>query len=417
MTTTTDSIETIEMIRNLIEAAPSDPVRVILKSTVEQLMSAEASAMCGAGYGERSEERTNVRNGYRERQWDTRVGSIDLAIPKLREGSYFPRWLLQPRRRAEQALWTVVATAYLEGVSTRNVDKLCKSLGISSLSRTQVSRMATTLDAQVAAFRERRLTSGYRYVWIDALAMRVREAGEVVNAAVQIAVGVNDQGQREVLGVEVNTSESTASWTLFLRGLVERGLHGCQLIISDAHAGLREAIQTTLPGAAWQRCRTHAMRNLLTKTPKRMQQWVATAIRTIFAQPDAEGVVAQFAAVVEHLRRPLPEVAEKLKAMREDLLAFRHFPTEHWKKIWSNNPQERLNKEIRRRTNVVGIFPDRNAIIRLVGALLAEQTDEWAVCRRYMTFPADVPAQPDDSDTGSLTAALPPPPASRKKAA
>jgi transposase-like protein len=415
--TTTNSIDTIEMIRNLIEAAPSDPVRAILKSTVEQLMSAEASAMCGAGYRERSGTRSNVRNGYRERQWDTRVGSIDLAIPKLREGSYFPEWLLEPRRRAEQALWTVVATAYLEGVSTRNVDKLCKSLGVNSLSRSQVSRMASTLDAQVAAFRERRLSGSYRYLWVDALAMRVREAGEVVNAAVQIAVGVNDHGQREVLGVEVSTSESTASWTLFLRSLVERGLAGCQLVISDAHAGLREAIETTLPGVCWQRCRTHAMRNLLTKTPKRMQQWVATAVRTIFAQPEPEGVVTQFAAVVEHLRGPLPEVADKLATMREDLLAFRHFPVEHWKKIWSNNPQERLNKEIRRRTDVVGIFPDRHAIIRLVGALLAEQTDEWAVCRRYMTFPADASIELIDSDTGSLTAALPPPPASRKRAA
>jgi putative transposase len=319
------------MIRNLIESAPGDPVRAILESTVEQRMRAEASAPCGAGHCERSDTRSNVRNGYRERQWDTRVGSIDLAIPKLREGSYFPEWLLEPRRRAEQALWTVVATAYLEGVSTRNVDKLCKLLGINALSRSQVSRMAATLDTQVAAFRERKLDGGYRYVWVDALAIRVREAGEVVNAALQLAVGVNDQGQREVLGVEVSTSESTASWTLFLRGLVERGLDGCQLVISDAHAGLQHAIETTLPGTRWQRCRTHAMRNLLTKTPKRMQQWVATAVRTIFAQPEPEGVIAQFAAVVDHLRRPLPEVADKLEAMREDMIAFRHLPTEHWK--------------------------------------------------------------------------------------
>lgn len=379
------SVNPVDLLREQIEGASPDVLQAMVRTFVQALMSAEADAVCGAGYGQRSEERVNSRNGYRMREWDTRAGTIDLAIPKLRQGSYFPDWLLTHRRRAEQALVSVVATSYLLGVSTRRVEKLVEQLGIRQLSKSQVSEMAAHLDAQVQAFRNRPLDAGhYTFVWMDALTMKLREAGRTVNVHALIAVGVNADGQREVLGLEVASDEDGAGWLAFLRSLTARGLSGVRLVISDAHAGLVQAIGAALPGAAWQRCRTHYLRNLLTKVPKSAQPWIATLVRTIFDQPDADAVRAQFDRVLTTIEARFPAAAEHLDAARDDLLAFTSFPREIWRQIWSNNPQERLNKEIRRRTDVVGIFPNRPAIIRLVGAVLAEQTDEWTEGRRYI---------------------------------
>ena len=379
------SVDPAAFLREQVETASPDLLREMVKTFADALMSAEADAVCGAAYGERSEDRINSRNGYRPREWDTRAGTVELAIPKLRTGSYFPDWLLQHRRRAEQALVSVVATSYLLGVSTRRVEKLVEQLGVASLSKSQVSEMAAHLDAQVEAFRNRPLDAGpYTFVWVDALTIKVREAGRTVNVHALIAVGVNGDGQREVLGVDVSSQEDGAGWLAFLRSLTARGLSGVRLVISDAHRGLVDAIGATLGGAAWQRCRTHYLRNLLTKVPKSAQPWVATMVRTIFDQPDPTSVREQFGRVVETIAAKFADAGEHLDAARDDLLAFAGFPHEIWRQIWSNNPQERLNKEIRRRTDVVGIFPNRAAIIRLVGAVLAEQTDEWTEQRRYM---------------------------------
>jgi putative transposase len=368
-----------------LAAASPDLLRTMVKQFAETLMAAEADAACGAGYRERSEQRVNSRNGYRLRDWDTRAGSIELAIPKLRSGSYFPEWLLERRRRAEQALVSVVATSYLLGVSTRRVEKLVAQLGIAQLSKSQVSEMAKSLDAQVEAFRSRPLRdSPYTFLWLDALTQKVREQHRTVIVHALVAVGVTADGQREVLGLDVVSGEDGAGWLAFLRSLVARGLSGVALVTSDAHPGLVGAVEATLPGASWQRCRTHYARNLASRVPKSAQPWVLTLLRTVFDQPDAVEVAAQFERVVDGLSAKFPAAAEHLDAARADLLTFTAFPREVWRQIWSNNPQERLNKEIRRRTDVVGIFPDRAAVIRLVGAVLAEQTDEWAEQRRYM---------------------------------
>jgi putative transposase len=379
------SVDPASFLREQLESASPDLLRQMVKTFADALMSADADAVCGAEYGQRSDDRVNSRNGYRSRDWDTRAGTVQLAIPKLRTGSYFPDWLLQHRRRAEQALVSVVATSYLLGVSTRRVEKLVEQLGVASLSKSQVSEMAAHLDAQVEAFRNRPLDAGpYTFVWVDALTIKVREAGRTVNVHALIAVGVNGDGQREVLGIDVSSQEDGAGWLAFLRSLTARGLSGVRLVISDAHRGLVDAIGATLGGATWQRCRTHYLRNLLTKVPKSAQPWVATMVRTIFDQPDPASVREQFGRVVETIAAKFADAAQHLDQAREDLLAFAGFPHELWRQIWSNNPQERLNKEIRRRTDVVGIFPSRAAIIRLVGAVLAEQTDEWTEQRRYM---------------------------------
>jgi transposase-like protein len=379
------SVDPAQLLQEHLASASPDLLRDMIASFANAMMSAQADQLCGAGYGERTEMRTNRRNGYRPREWDTRAGTIELAIPKLRQGSFFPDWLLTHRRRAEQALVTVVATAYLLGVSTRRVERLAEQLGVKSLSRSQVSQMAAHLDAQVAAFRERPLDAGpYTFVWVDALTVKVREDGRVVNVHALIATGVNADGHREILGLDVASAEDGAGWLAFLRGLVARGLSGVQLVIADAHPGLVAAIGSALPGAAWQRCRTHYLRNLLTRVPKSAQPHVATQVRTIFEQADADAVHAQYDRVVTALAERYPDAAEHLDEARSDLLAFTGYPREIWRQIWSNNPQERLNKEIRRRTDVVGIFPGRDALIRLVGAVLAEQTDEWTEGRRYM---------------------------------
>ncbi len=385
------SIDAIEWFRKQVEAAP-DGLKTMLTEMVNLLMSAEIDAVCGAGYRERTDERVNSRNGYRARPWDTRVGTIDLQIPKLRSGTYFPGWLLEPRRRAEKALTAVVAEAYLQGVSTRRVEDLVQSLGIEKLSKSQVSLLSRELDGVVKSFRERPLTGTFKYLWLDALVLKCREGGRIVNVACLVGVGVNDDGRREILGVDVVTAEDGAGWLAFLRGLRARGLKGVELVISDAHQGLKDAISSVLRGAAWQRCRTHFIRNLLTRVPKAAHGIVATYVRTIFAQPDAESVRAQHARTVEHLRGRFQKAADML-ADAEELLAFTAFPKEHWRQIWSNNPQERLNREIRRRTDVVGIFPNRDAIIRLVGAVLCEIHDDWAVVRRYMTIGREEPEE------------------------
>jgi transposase-like protein len=373
-------------LRKQLEETSPDLLRVMVKDFAEALMSADADAVCGADYGERSPERVNRRNGYRERDWDTRVGSIELAVPKLREGSYFPEWLLQPRRRAEQAFVSVIADAYLAGVSTRRVEKLVQQLGVERMSKSQVSRLAKSLDRIVEDFRTRPLDgSPYAYVTLDALVVKCREGGRTVNVCVVHAVGVNRDGFRESLGLDVVTAEDGAAWLAYIRGLVARGLAGVRLVSSDAHPGLVDAIAATLPGASWQRCRTHFMRNLLTRVPKSAQGFVATMVRTIFAQPDAATVREQHGRIVAQLEARFPEAAALLDEAGPDLLAFASFPKEHWRQVWSNNSLERLNREIRRRSDVIGIFPNRPAIIRLVGAVLAEQNDEWAVARRYMS--------------------------------
>ena len=368
----------------LAQASP-DLLRSMVQTFAEALMGAEADAICGAGYGERSAERTNTRNGYRRRDWDTRAGTVDLAIPKLRQGSYFPDWLLERRRRAEAALVTVVATSYLLGVSTRRMEKLVETLGITRLSKSQVSEMAKDLDAQVEAFRTRPLDAGpYTFVAADALVLKVREGGRIVNVHALLATGVNADGYREILGLHVTTAEDGAGWLAFFRDLAARGLTGVALVTSDAHRGLTEAIGATLPGAAWQRCRTHYAANLMAATPKSAWGWVRALLHSVYDQPDAASVHAQFGRVLEALDGKLPAVAAHLDAAHGDLLAFTAFPKAIWRQIWSNNPQERLNREIRRRTDVVGIFPGRDALIRLVGAVLAEQHDEWTEMRRYI---------------------------------
>ena len=367
-----------------LESASPDLLREMIKGFAQRMMDADVEVRCNAGYGEVTPERVNSRNGYRRREWDTRAGTIELAIPKLREGSYFPAFL-EHRRRAERALASVVATSYLLGVSTRRVEKLAASLGVTGLSKSQVSLMAAELDDMVEGFRSRKLDAGpYIFLWIDALTQKVREGGRTVNVHALIATGVNADGKREILGIDVASSEDGAGWLAFLRGLVARGLSGVQLVTSDCHQGLRDAIASVLPGASWQRCRTHYHRNLLTKVPKSAQPWVSTLVRTIFEQPDAASVRAQHAQVVTALEAKFPQAAVHLDEARDDVLAFTAFPREVWRQIWSNNPQERLNKEVRRRTDVVGIFPGRDAIVRLVGAVLAEQNDEWTEARRYM---------------------------------
>jgi len=379
-------MDPVSWLRKQLEEADVDLLREMVRAFAETLMSAEADALCGAPYGARSEERVNRRNGYRERDFDTRAGTVELRVPKLRQGSYYPEWLFERRRRAERALVAVICECYVRGVSTRRVDGLVKALGMEGISKSQVSALAKTLDAEVAAFRSRPLDTGpYPYLWLDALSVKAREEGRVISVATVVASAVSADGHREILGLDTFTAEDGAAWTRFLKDLSARGLSGVKLVVSDDHRGLTGAIAAVLPGCSWQRCRTHFMRNVLCRVPRSAQPFVATLVRTIFAQPSADEVQAQLGRVVVQLEDRFPEVARMLEEAAPDITAFSSFPVEHWRQIWSNNPQERLNREIRRRSDVVGIFPDRGSIIRLVGAVLAEQHDEWQVARRYMS--------------------------------
>jgi putative transposase len=356
------------------EEAAGDLLREAVCWLVQQLMEGEVSAQIGAGRYERTSERLAQRNGYRSRAWDTRLGT----------GSYFPSWL-EPRRRAEQALVGVIAEAYVQGVSTRKVEALVQALGITSISKSEVSRLCASLDEQVEAFRTRRLDAEYPSLWLDARYEHVREDGRVVSMAVVVAYGVRTDGVREVLGVDVGLSEDVVLWREFLQGLIARGLRGVQLVISDAHGGLKQAIAEVCVGAAWQRCRVHFLRNLIARVPKTAQAMVAATVRTIFQQPDRAAAQAQLRQVSASLAGRFPKVVELLEATEEEIFTFYDFPPEHWRQIYSTNPLERLNKELKRRSAVVGIFPNRAAVIRLLGAVLAEQNDEWLVGRHYFS--------------------------------
>jgi putative transposase len=379
------SIGLQELLRKARMEHDPDLLKEGVRVLSQALMEMEVEEHVGAARHERSPGRVGQRNGYRERNWDTRVGTIELKVPRVRDSSYFPS-LLEPRRRAERALAAVVQEAYVHGVSTRKVDDLVKALGMGGISKSRVSELCEHLDAEVERFRGRPLEGSYPYVWIDATYVKARQDGRVASVAVVIAVGVNaESGEREVLGLDVGPSEEEAFWTAFVRSLVARGLSGVRLVTSDAHRGLKSAIEKVLQGAAWQRCRVHFMRDALSLVPKAAQQMVGATIRTVFAQPDAESARQQWRRVSDGFRPCFPRLAEPMDEAEEDLLAFATFPQEHWQKVWSNNPLERLNKEVKRKTNVVGIFPNEAAVIRLVGAVLSEQHDEWQVTKRYFS--------------------------------
>jgi putative transposase len=376
-----------ELLAALRAGGGLDVVRQALALVLQALIDAEATEVIGADRYQRSQQRTTHRNGSRSRLLSTKAGDVDLKIPKLREGSFFPA-LLEPRRRIDRALLAVVIEAYVHGTSTRKVDDLVKALGVDAgISKSEVSRICAELDAEVARFRSRSLGHiAFPYLFLDATYLKARVDGRVVSRAVVIATGVTADGGREILGLDVGDSEDGAFWTAFLRSLKARGLAGVQLVISDAHTGLKQAIGAVLAGAGWQRCRVHFLRNVLARVPKASAEMVAAAIRTIFAQPTGTEVTEQLDKVAAMLQPKFPQVATMLADAREDLTAFTAFPVAHWRKLWSTNPLERLNKEVKRRTNVVGIFPGDTAVLRLVGAVLIEAHDEWQVAeRRYLS--------------------------------
>ena len=368
------------------DASLSTALRDILSTALQELIEAELTTVIGAAPGEHTADRLALRNGHRPKLVSTPAGDVEVGIPKLRTGSFFPE-LLEPRRRIDKALWAVIMTAYITGTSTRKVDDLVKALGCETgVSKSTVSRICAQIDADVTVLRTRRLDhQPFVYVWLDATYVHVREHRHVVSKAIVIATGLRADGHREVLGIDVGDSENETFWREFLTSLTDRGLDGVRLVVSDAHAGLIKAIRRCFQGAAWQRCRVHAMRNLLSAAQHRHRQVIAALIRTVFAQPDPDAARAQLRAVVDQLSPYAPAVADRLQAMEDDLLAYTGFPPAHWSKIWSNNPIERLNREIKRRTDVVGIFPDKASVIRLVGALLVEINDEMiAAERRYI---------------------------------
>jgi len=367
----------------LTEKGPDvDLLRQMIEYLTQRLMDLDVDGRCGAVYGERTPARVNSRNGYRDRTWETRAGTVDLRIPKLRQGSYFPPFL-EPRRTAEKALAAVIQEAYIQGVSTRSVDQLVQSMGMTGISKSQVSRLCSEIDERVQAFLNRPIEGDWPYLWIDATYVKVREAGRIVPVAVIIAVAVNTSGVREVLGMAVGPSEAEPFWTGFLRSLTRRGLRGVKLVISDSHEGLKGAAAKVLK-ATWQRCRVHFMRNALAYAGKGQRQMVRAMINTIFAQETAEAASRQWRTVADQLREKFPRLAALMDGAETDVLAFMGFPKAHRAQIHSTNPLERLNAEIKRRTNVVGIFPNEPAIVRLIGALLLEQNDEWQLQRRYM---------------------------------
>ena len=359
-------------------------LREMIGFAAQRLTELEVETLCGAAHGERSPERINQRNGFRDRDWETRAGTVELRIPKLRKGSYFPGFL-EPRRTAEKALTAVIQEAYVQGISTRSVDDLVQAMGCSGVSKSQVSRLCGEIDERVQAFVNRPIEGDWPYLWLDATYVKVREQGRIVSVAVTIAVGVNSDGRREVLGLAVGPSEAETFWIEFLRGLARRGLRGVKLVISDAHEGLKAAVARVLH-ASWQRCRVHFMRNALAHAGKGHRRIVSAWIGTAFAQDDADAARKQWRQVADQLRPRVPKLAGLMDEAEADVLAFMAFPKEHRSKIHSTNPLERLNGEIKRRTDVVGIFPNEAAIVRLVGAILLEQNDEWAVQRRYMSL-------------------------------
>jgi putative transposase len=366
------------------KGADTDLLKEMIQYVAQRMMDMDVEGLCAAAYGERSPERLNSRNGYRERLWETRAGSIDLKIPKLRRGSYFPG-LLEPRRTAEKALAAVIQEAYIQGVSTRSVDELVKAMGMSGISKSQVSRLCAEIDERVNAFLTRPIEGDWPYLWIDATYLKVREAGRIVSVAAIIAVAVNTDGVREVLGMAIGPSEAEPFWSGFLRSLTRRGLRGVKLVISDAHEGLKAAVAKVLK-CTWQRCRVHFLRNALAHAGKGQRQMVLALINTVFAQDNPDAAITQWRVVADQVRTKFPKLATLMDGAEADVLAFMSFPKSHRVQIHSTNPLERLNAEIKRRTNVVGIFPNEPAITRLVGALLLEQNDEWQLQRRYLAL-------------------------------
>jgi len=380
------NITQLDYLRKKLEEADTDVLKEMLDYLIGMLMDADIEAICGAEYGERSPERMNSRNGYRPpRSLHTRAGTLDLNIPKLRKGSYYPGWLLESRKRSERAMVQVISEAWVSGVSTRKMDRLVKTLGIDGISKSTVSEMATSLDDKVQTFRTRPLDNGpYRFLWLDATMVKCREYGSVENVAVVTAVAVNDEGHREVLGVDVFTSEDENAWRQYLISLVERGLNGVRLVISDAHPGLKKAIASILPGCAWNRCYTHFSRNVLSKLPRKAQGKAIALLRSITAEGDRDTAWEQYDRVADRLSTEHSKLTDMLDGAREEVLAYTSFPHRFWRKIRTNNPLENLNSQIKRRTRVVGIFPNRDSVIRLVGMVLLEQHEDWISGRRYM---------------------------------
>lgn len=381
---TTRSIALTEHLRKLGLTLDGDGLRQLVELLAQELIELEAAQKIGAGKYERSDERTTHRNGYRERGLDTRVGELSLRIPKVRQGTFFPT-LLEPRRRAEKALLAVVQEAYVDGVSTRKVDDLVQALGLSGIDKSSVSRICRELDTQVEAFRKRELAGAYPYLWLDALYLKVRQNHRIVSKALVIAIGVRETGEREVVGFALGASEEHAFWKAFLRSLVGRGLSGVQLVISDAHEGLKTALNQVLADATWQRCRVHFMRNLLARIPHADKSVVAALVRTVFAQPNQQAARQQLAEIAHGMQPRWPEAADLLRAAEDEVLAYMTFPAEHWTRLYSTNVLERLNREVKRRTDVVQVFPTDGAVLRLAGAILLEVADEWTVERRYFS--------------------------------